>query len=88
MKLTNKDKDTLRGFGYLDEDFEQIQRATSKRYTAYELNGKKVSLEKVLEVLDRSEYLSGIGRSAFHWSAVRHTKDGKEVYFDSSKLFL
>lgn len=32
-------------------------------------------------------YLSGIVRSAFHWSVVRETEDGRRVYFDSSNLF-
>ncbi|WP_024622455.1 hypothetical protein [Metaclostridioides mangenotii] len=87
MKLTNKDKEILRGFGYPNEDFKQIERATFKKYTTYELNGENISLEKVLEIMDREEYLSGIARSAFHWSAVRQTLNEKEVYFNSSKLF-
>lgn len=87
MKLTNKDKDILRGFGYKDKDFKQIEMATLKKYTVYKLNNKKVQLEKVLEMMDRKEYLSGIARSAFHWSSVRFTSNEEEVYFDSSKLF-
>jgi hypothetical protein len=47
---------------------------------------KKISQEKALEILGREEYLSGISRSAFHWSAVRDN-NGETVYFDSSKLF-
>ncbi len=87
MKLTNKDKDILREFGYEDKDFKQIEMATLKNHTVYELDNKKIQLEKVLEIMDRKEYLSGIARSAFHFSSVRFTLDEKEVYFDSSKLF-
>lgn len=87
MKLTDKDKETLRRYGYPDEDFKQIELATLAKYTTYEIDDKKSSLMQVLSVLDREDFLSGIARSAFHWSAARETKDGKIVYFNSSKLF-
>lgn len=87
MKLTSEDKNILRGFGYPEDDFEQIEKATLSKYTTYEINDKKVSLSEVLKVLDRIEYLSGISRSAFHWSSVRDGKNGEIVYFNSSKLF-
>jgi len=85
MKLTSTDKELLINWGYREEDLNQIERATTK--TTYEMNGKKISVNEVLEVLGRETYLSGISRSAFHWSAVRNNNDGEEVYFDSSKLF-
>jgi len=87
MKLTLTDKSILSEIGHRKEDFEQIELATSKRYTKYELDDKPISLEEVLRLMDRKEYLSGIARSAFHWSAVRNTLDGRTVYFDSSNLF-
>lgn len=85
MKLNNKDKEELKSMGYSDENVCQIEEAITK--TVYEMNGKKISAKKALEVLGRDEYLSGISRSAFHWSAVRNNKEGEKVYFDSSKLF-
>ena len=87
MKLNDKDKAYLREIGYLDEDMKQIERATLAKYTSYEIDDKEASMMDVLAVLDRETYLSGIARSAFHWSAVRRTKDDKVVYFNSSKLF-
>lgn len=87
MKLTSKDKEILIGFGYEEKDLDQIEMATLSKYTSYKLDNKKISLKTVLELLDREAYLSGIGRSAFHWSSARETKDGRVIYFDSSKLF-
>ena len=85
MKLTKEDKELLTSWGYPDEDFAQIEIATSK--TTYKMNEKKISLNKALEVLGRREYLSGIGRSAFHFTACRENEKGEIVHFDSSKLF-
>jgi len=85
MKLTSEDKKVLKENGFKDEDMNQIERATIK--TVYEMNGEKISQKKALEILGRKEYLSGISRSAFHWSAGRDNEKGETVSFDSSKLF-
>jgi hypothetical protein len=85
MKLTKTDKELLTKWGYPEEDMNQIEEATTK--TVYELNDKKISCKKALEVLGREEFLSGISRSAFHWSSARNNEKGETVYFDSSKLF-
>ena len=92
MKLTKADKEYLKDIGYAVRDFEQIEKATGKTtYTMVDENtGKrtKINTEKVIEVLGRESYLSGISRSAFHWSCVRETdKIGVLIYFDSSRLF-
>lgn len=87
MKLTDEDKKILKEWGCPDEDLDQIELATSKKHTTYEIDNRKATLEEVLEAMDKKEYLSGIVRSAFHWSACRETKDGRTVYFNSSKLF-
>jgi hypothetical protein len=80
VKLTKKDKDILKEIGYLDEDMEQIERATTK--TSFELEDKKIRIREVLKLLSRREFLSGIGRSAFHRSCVRN-----KIYFNSGELF-
>lgn len=85
MKLNNKDREYLRKCGYKESDFNQIEEATGK--TVYEMNDKKISTKKALEILGREIFLSGISRSAFHWSACRENEKGDEVYFNSSKLF-
>jgi hypothetical protein len=85
MKLTDKDKKLLKKWGHKSSDFKQIERATNK--TEYELDGERITLTEVLEILDRETYLNGIARSAFHWSCSRENKKGQTVHFDSSKLF-
>ncbi len=87
MKLTDRDKEDLKKRGYLEKDLEHIEEAMKK--TVYKLNDKKrISAKKACELLGRDVYLSGISRSAFHWSACRDIGDsGNVVFFDSSKLF-
>lgn len=85
MKLTKTDKELLIKWGNKEDDMQQIERATTK--TTYELNDEKISCKRALEVLGREEYLSGISRSAFHYSALRNNDNGETVYFNSSKLF-
>ena len=93
MKLTKRDKEILRTKYYEDdESIEQIERATSK--TVFILCDesqkaiKKIGIRKVIELLGREEFLSGIDRSAFYWTSYRVTADEKYgIYFDSSALF-
>jgi transposase len=87
MKLLNSDKEILREFGHDDKDIEQIERATGK--TVYKINYKdKISTKHAIELLGRETFLSGISRSAFHYSALRNIENSKNVIsFDSSKLF-
>lgn len=95
MKLKNCEKEILIEFGHSEEDLEQIQEALDSRYTKYEYccggSEKKISRQKACELLGIREFLSGISRSAFHWSAVRYIDDNCEekgyIYFDSSNLF-
>jgi len=91
MKLTGEDKKLLTEWGYPEEDFNQIERATTKTTYALSENGKihsKVTADEAIDILGREDYLSGMGRSAFHWSACRENKEGQRIYFNSSKLFI
>lgn len=85
MKLTKEDKELLKNWGHEERDFNQIEEATIK--TTYETNRNKITANEALDILGRKVYLSGISRSAFHWSACRQNEKGQTVYFDSSKLF-
>ena len=87
MKLTKKDKDLLFSWGYTERDFPQIEEATRSAKTKYKLDGKPIGRAEAICLLGRLTYLSGIARSAFHWSAIRETDDGREILFDSSRLF-
>lgn len=86
MKLNKEDKKLLLNWGYLNQDLNQIERATTK--TAYFINDEKISTKKAIEILGREKYLSGVGRSAFHLTATRSNDDDNiTIFFDSSKLF-
>lgn len=109
MKLTESDKKQLRENGYIESDFPQIEKAMQKSKTKYSTvniqTGKKetISRERAIEILGREMWLSGISRSAFHWTAQRDNMRGYSkpksadyvvtqmptqiVYFDSSNLF-
>lgn len=91
MKLTIEDKKYLIETGYEKQDFKQIELAGSK--TTYKEicadgTSKRVSRARAIELLGKKRFLSGLSRSAFHWSAIRKTEDGKtSIGFDSSRLF-
>jgi hypothetical protein len=87
MKLTNEDKQLLEKWGYPDSDFEQIEEALKTTITVYEMNNIKISRAKAIEILGREVWLSGVGRSAFHWSAYRENEEKQGVFFNSSRLF-
>ena len=94
MKLTNKDKKYLITIGYNTEDFSVIEETT--KHIKYELlpNGNKskrvfkLGQKKVIEILGRDGFISGLGRATFHWSAVRYieTEQGTiSIYFKRIK---
>lgn len=87
MKLSDGDREYLKKCGYLEKDMGQIEAAIKK--TVYRINGRKrITAKKACGLLGRETYLSGLSRSAFHWSAAREIDDsGDIVLFDSSKLF-
>lgn len=87
MKLTDKDKELLSGWGFPDEDFLQIEEAMKETIIVYEMNNKPITRATAIRILGRETYLSGICRSAFHWSSYRNNEKGQGVYFNSSKLF-
>lgn len=87
MKLTAEDKRHLIEWGYSERDLDRIEEAMQRDKTTYEMGLCPISREEAITVLGRLEYLSGIARSAFHFSAARTASDGRVVIFDSSRLF-
>lgn len=90
LKLSENDKKLLIEWGFEERDFPQIEEAFQKSKTKYKLNSWKISREEAIRVLGWRQYLSGITRSAFHYTAVREVPmsiSGEAVYFDSSNLF-
>lgn len=85
MILNDSEIEILLELGYLKQDLPQFQEAVKK--TVYTYEGKRISAKKAKALLGEEAFLSGLARSAFHWSSMRETADGKGVSFNSSKLF-
>lgn len=93
MKLEKKDIAILLEWGYLEEHIPQIQEAIQVSvYMQYEnkmpyKDVKELTAYEAYKKLGREQFLSGISRSAFHWSSAREYCKKYGVSFDSSKLF-
>ncbi len=87
MKLTETDKKYILELGHEEEDFKQIEVAMQCRKTRYFIDGIRISRDEVINLIGREAYISGISRSAFHYTAARETANGKQIIFDSSRLF-
>lgn len=87
MKLTEKQKELIISWGYKKEDFRQIERASE--CTQYTIVNRKeeycITREEAIRKLGEREFLSGLCRSAFHYSACRCV-NGNEIIFES-RLF-
>lgn len=72
------------------KDIPQIKAALRKtqftKHTPHD-NGIRISADSARKILGDRPFLSGISRSAFHWSAVRQKDDGTIIYFDSTPYF-
>ena len=93
MKLTQEHKNILKSMGETEDDFAQIEEATGKTtYTlcdAERMTSKRIGIKRAIELLGIKDFLSGLSRSAFHWSAARtvESNPNQTVLFDSSRLF-
>ena len=86
IKLSKKDFDILKDMGYLEEDFNQIKDLEYK-YFQVDKNLKEiqVSEKEVKKILSKQDFLSGIGRSAFHGTAFRRdVKSGIGILIESN----
>lgn len=103
LKLSDTDKEILKQWGETDEDIQQIERALNVTiFTVGDVeraengsivipdedNDKVITAQEAREILGDETFLSGLDRSAFHWTSGRYNADEtKYVSFDSSKLF-
>lgn len=91
MNLSEKDKNHLvNKLKYKKEDIPQIEKSLKKTRFKLEKTDESVSeisAADARKILGDDRFLSGIGRSSFHWSCVRQAEDGSSIYFDSSRLF-
>lgn len=93
--LNEEDRVKLGRNGYSQDDIEQIDRAIPMTdYRLFEKDadmstkkGRKISVKKARTLLGTEEFLSGIGRSTFHWTSIRDLPDGRKILFDSLKQF-
>lgn len=90
MKLTKADIEQLKAWGFAERDIPQIQDAANK--TKYEMlcvgGAWKVGVRDVIDEIGRDGWLSGISRSAFHWTATRFNNDKSvRIDFDSSAVW-
>ena len=87
--LTDADKELLTHYGRSATDFAQIEECANK--TIYILDAGSpeahpIRIEEALKLLGRDLFLSGISRSAFHWTSSRETPDGQHtVSFESGR---
>jgi hypothetical protein len=99
MKLTNKDKNYLLSLGYTNEDFTAIEDVTKNikyelfftKYALISISAYpkiKLNQKQVIGMLGRETFLSGIGRTTFHSSAVRYSKvlPNIAIYFERKKF--
>ena len=87
MTLTKEDKEWLVSLGHREYDLPQIEAALHAKRTTYSLNGKPINRAQAVRLLGREHYLTGISRSAFHYTAAQTAETGETVYFDSYGLF-
>lgn len=89
--LSEQDGKNLLKWGYNNADIIQIDEAITN--TIFTLTDEKINCQKRIgwqkarTLLGDTVFLSGIARSAYHWTAERVTNDNKIVNFDSSRLF-
>ena len=89
MKLNESDKKILLDMGYPTIELEQIERLRYK-FTVYYKNGSKneIKLQEAREILSNNDFLSGIGRAAFHCTSYRESnKNNHEGVLIKSNLF-
>ena len=82
-KLTQDDVALLKEWGDRDDDIEQIQRCLDEDgFVMTDRFNKRIDAETAIKMLGQEEFLSGLERSCFHWSASRGSGD-KTVSFDT-----
>lgn len=85
--LKQSNIEQLKEWGYTLKDIEQIDKIMN--HTVFKTSrGKQISMTTAKRMLGINDFLSGMCRAAFHWSAVRGCANGKgTVSFDCSKWY-
>lgn len=83
--LTDEDKKILLDWGNTEEDLDQIELEANVCVFTQLYKSKPerpITRDEAIKLLGRREFLSGIDRTAFHWTAERQNGN-KRVSFDS-----
>ncbi len=57
------------------------------RRSTYTVDDKKITTKEAIKIVGEEAFLSGICRSAFHYTSCREDANGTVVYFNSRILF-
>ena len=103
LKLSDSDIEYLKKIGHTEEDIPQIEDALNNTIYTLGNAGKssdgnieipdeqddvEITAQEAREILGDEKFLSGLSRSAFHYTSGRwNNDDTKYVSFDSSKIF-
>lgn len=86
MKLTDKDKQFLTACGYLQQDFEQIEKAASCCKIEKGVKHERIRQKDFIKERGRAAYLSNLARAAFHFSSAYVPEKNIYFIFDCYKL--
>ncbi len=87
--LTKEDREMLLSMGYSKNDVIQINYVVA-RIEIRRIDGntqQTITSKDARALLGRERFLSGLGRSSFHYTATRTTPEGISVQFDASRVF-
>ena len=90
MKLSGTDRFTLLSYGYVEQDFPQIEQASAVTViTLSKPDGtqQRLSAEEASDLMGRCYYLNRLARAAFHRTSGDEVEGMGYVSFDASALF-
>ena len=84
--LSDKDKKTLLKWGHPEKELKQIEDATNAG-TFQTKKGACIGWLTAKRLVGTENFLSGIARASFHWTATRDSAVCGFVYFNFSNYF-
>lgn len=87
--LTKEDRRCLIDLGYSASDITEINYAARKTIIRKDDGGKTsdITPDEARAILGQKKFLSGLGRSSFHWTATREGPGGVLIHFDSTPAY-
>ena len=86
MQLNKEEEKKLIDWGFSEQDIKQIRRLryTFTLYPINNTNSKKISTILARELLSNEDFLSGLGRAAFHRTASRECLNKNTIIIESN----